>query len=40
VLRELLGETVDHVEPPKPEAPPVQMSLFGDEPVQKTTVYA
>ena len=46
VIQEFLGEASDkpkaeqHVEPPKPEAPPVQMSLFGDEPVKKTTVYA
>jgi len=40
VLRELLGETVEHTEPPQPEQPPTQMSLFGDEPVKKTKVYA
>jgi protein gp37 len=41
ILRELLGETVEHAEPPKPEAPSVQLSLFGDEvPAKKKTVYA
>lgn len=41
VLRGLLGETVEHAEPPQPEQSPVQMSLFGDEvPAKKKTVYA
>lgn len=28
ILKELLGETVEYVEPPKPEQPSVQMNLF------------
>jgi protein gp37 len=41
VLLSLLGEPVEHIEPPQPEQPPVQMSMFGDElPVKKMKIYA
>lgn len=44
ILREFLGETVEahheHAEPPQPEQPSVQMSLFGDELPAKKKVYA